>query len=135
MYLFYGVGIYFLICIVFYIMQDYFFFWLEILFGNFKYEYLFLFDEVYFEMEDGGYINGLYFWVFNVKGVVFYFKGNFWSLKGWGKFVKDFFGKGYDFFMIDYWGFGKSVGKWMEVILYNDVQMVYKWFSECYFED
>lgn len=134
-YLLYGAGIYLLICIVFYTMQDYFFFRPEILPGNFKYEYPFPFDEVHFEMEDGGYINGLHFRVPNAKGVVFYLKGNSRSLKGWGKFAKDFLGKGYDFFMIDYRGFGKSAGKRTEATLYNDAQTVYKWLSERYPEE
>ncbi len=86
-------------------------------------------------MEDGGYINGLHFRVPNAKGVVFYLKGNSRSLKGWGKFAKDFVSKGYDFFMLDYRGFGKSSGKRTEATLYNDAQTVYKWLSDHYPED
>jgi pimeloyl-ACP methyl ester carboxylesterase len=130
--LMYSAGGYLLLCLLFYFLQDYFFFRPEILPRHFEYRYPFPFDEVDFEMEDGGQINGLHFRVPNAKGVVFYLKGNSRSLKGWGKFAKDFVSKGYDFFMIDYRGFGKSSGKRTEATLYNDAQTVYKWLSERY---
>lgn len=131
-YLLFGLAVYLLLCLAFYTLQDFFFFRPEILPRNFEYEYAFPFDEVHFDMEDGGYINGLHFRVPNARGVVFYLKGNSRSLKGWGKFAKDFLGKGYDFFMIDYRGFGKSSGKRTEATLYNDAQTVYKWLSDHY---
>ncbi|MDC3253746.1 alpha/beta hydrolase [bacterium] len=86
-------------------------------------------------MEDGGFINGIHFKVPNSKGVIYYFKGNSRSIKGWGKFARDFVSKGYDFFMVDYRGFGKSSGKRTESILYNDGQHVYKWLTTHYDED
>lgn len=102
---------------------------------NFEYRYPFPFTEHTFEMEDGGVINALQFKVPNSQGVVFYLKGNSRSLKGWGKFAKDFVSKGYDFFMIDYRGFGKSKGRRTESILLNDAQTVYKWLSKEYPEE
>jgi Putative lysophospholipase. len=86
-------------------------------------------------MEDGGYINGLHFKVPNAKGVVFYLKGNSKSVKGWGKFARDFISKGYDFFMVDYRGFGKSSGRRTEATLYNDAQHIYKWLQTHYSEE
>lgn len=122
-------------CLVFYFLQDYFFFRPEILPQHFEYKYPFPFSEVNFEMEDGGAINGVHFKVPNSKGVVFYLKGNSRSIKGWGKFARDFVGKGYDFFMFDYRGFGKSSGSRTETTLYNDAQTVYKWLSTQFPED
>ena len=86
---------YIALCIVFYFGQDLFFFRPEKLPKYFRYRYPFPFEEVNFDMEDGGIINGLLFSVPNAKGVVFYFKGNSRSIKGWGKFARDFIGKGY----------------------------------------
>lgn len=130
-----GIAItYVVICVIFYFAQDLFFFRPEILPINFKYRYEFPFDEVNFDMEDGGKINGLHFKVPNSKGVVFYFKGNSRSVKGWAKFARDFVSKGYDFFMVDYRGFGKSSGKRTEATLYSDGQHVYKWLSKQYKE-
>ncbi len=126
---------YLVLALVFYFMQDLFFFRPEKLPHYFQYKYPFPFDEVNFDMEDGGVINGIHFKVPNSKGVVFYFKGNSRSIKGWGKFAKDFVSKGYDFFMVDYRGFGKSKGKRTEAILYSDAQHIYKWLLSQYEEE
>ncbi len=131
----YIIVIYLILCLVFYFLQDLFFFRPEILPQHFTYKYPFPFDEVNFEMEDGGQINGIHFKVPNAKGVIFYFKGNSRSIKGWGKFARDFVSKGYSFFMIDYRGFGKSKGRRTEATLYNDGQHMYKWLTETYEEE
>jgi len=123
------------LCVVFYFGQPLFFFRPERLAKTFTYKYPFPFTEVNFDMEDGGSINALHFRVPNSRGVVFYIKGNSRSIKGWGKFAKDFVGKGFDFFILDYRGFGKSTGKRSEEILFSDLQQVYKWLSEEYTED
>ncbi len=127
-----GALVYLALCGIFFTMQGYFFFRPEILPRNFEYRYPFPFDEVTLEMEDGSLINGVHFKVPNARGVVYYMKGNSRSIKGWGKFARDFVSKGYDFFMFDYRGFGKSSGKRTEQNLYNDAQMVYKWLSSMY---
>lgn len=130
-----AVIIYISVCLLFYFLQDFFFFRPEKLPKNFQYKYPFPFEEVHFNMEDGGEINGIYFEVPNSMGVVLYMKGNSKSVKGWGKFARDFLGKGYDFFMVDYRGFGKSKGKRSEQILYQDAQHIYKWLAKKYGED
>ncbi|MCB0659082.1 MAG: alpha/beta fold hydrolase [Saprospiraceae bacterium] len=132
---FIGIGVYALICALFYFFQHYFFFRPEILPQSFQYKYPFPFEEIKFTMEDGGTVNGVHFRMPNALGVVFYLKGNSRSIKGWGKFAKDFLGKGFDFFMIDYRGFGKSRGKRSENILYSDSQYLYKWLAKQYPED
>lgn len=86
-------------------------------------------------MGDGGLINAIHFKVPNSRGVIYYLKGNSRSIKGWGKFAKDFVSNGYDFFMMDYRGFGKSRGKRTENILYSDAQMLYKVVSKEYPEE
>ena len=86
-------------------------------------------------MEDGGTINSVLFRVPNSRGLIYYFKGNSKSIKGWAKFAKDFLGNGYDFFIMDYRGFGKSRGKRSETKLYNDAQHIYKWLTDRYPEN
>lgn len=86
-------------------------------------------------MPDGGQINAIYFKVPQSRGIVYYLKGNSRSIKGWGKFAKDYLSNGYDFFMMDYRGFGKSVGKRTEKQLYLDAQFVYNWILARYPEE
>jgi len=129
------IGLYIFFCGLFYFGQHFFFFRPEILPSSFKYEYEFPFTERTFEMDDGGTVNAIHFEVPNSKGVIYYLKGNSRSIKGWGKFAKDFLGKGYDFFMMDYRGFGKSTGHRSERILYADAQFVYNKMTERYGED
>lgn len=128
-------GAYLVLCAVFYFFQDFFFFRPEVLPHSFTYQYPFDFEEQTFEMEDGGKINAIHFRVPNSRGVIYYLKGNSRSIKGWGKFAKDFVSNGYDFFMMDYRGFGKSRGKRTEYTLYNDAQTLYKWLSKQYPEE
>ncbi len=123
------------IALAFYFFQHLFFFRPEILAAHFKYQYPFPFEELDFEMEDGGHINAIYFKVPNSRGVIYYLKGNSRSIKGWGKFAKDFVSNGYDFFMMDYRGFGKSRGKRTQNKLVDDAQYLYKWLGERYAED
>lgn len=122
-------------CVLFYFFQHFIFFRPEILDPSFKYNYPFPFKELDFETEDGGKISGIYFKVPSSRGVVFYLKGNSRSIKGWGKFAKDFLSNGYDFVMVDYRGFGKSKGKRSQERLFNDSQFMYKWLREKYTED
>lgn len=118
-----------------YFFQHYFFFRPEILPPHFSFSYPFDFEERTFDMEDGGQINSLHFKVPNSRGLIFYFKGNSRSIKGWAKFAQDFISNGYDFFMMDYRGFGKSKGKRSETKLYNDSQQLYKWLRKEYPQD
>lgn len=102
---------------------------------HFNYKYPFPFEELDFEMEDGGKINAIYFKVPNSRGAVYYLKGNSKSIKGWGKFAKDFLSNGYDFFMMDYRGFGKSKGRRTQSVLFHDAQKMYEWLKNKYSED
>lgn len=127
--------IYIVICGSFYFFQDFAFFRPERLAPSFTYKYPFPFKELNFDMEDGGRINAIHFKVPNSRGVVYYLKGNSKSIKGWGKFAKDFLSNGYDFFMMDYRGFGKSQGKRSQEKVFNDAQYIYKWLAQSYPED
>jgi len=123
------------LCVIFYFTQHLYFFRPEILAHTFKYQYPFPFEELNFDTADGGRINAIHFKVPNARGVIYYLKGNSRSIKGWGKFAKDFVSNGYDFFMMDYRGFGKSRGKRTQAKLFEDAQQLYKWLSTQYPED
>ena len=59
----------------------------------------------------GGSINGLKFSVAEPKGAILFFHGNFGDVSGWGAYGADFAALGYDFYIFDYPGYGKSDGK------------------------
>ena len=102
---------YIIISIIGYFIQGIFLFHPEILTSDFIFHYDIPFKEVFIPVDDHITVNGLYFPCQEKTNLlVFYFKGNTRSIKGWGKFAKDFVPKGVDFFMIDYPGFGKSTG-------------------------
>ena len=60
---------------------------------------------------EGGLINGLKFSAAEPKGAILFFHGNFGDVSGWGVYGADFAALGYDFYIFDYPGYGKSDGK------------------------
>jgi Lysophospholipase len=116
---------YILLMILAYLIQERFIFKPEKLRPDFEFRYDQPFEELFFEVAPGVRINGLHFKVEKPKGIILYFHGNSRSIKGWGKFAKDFTRYGYDVLMVDYRGFGKSTGKRTEADLLNDSQFVY----------
>lgn len=126
--------IYLGLCVLAYFIQELFLFHPEKLAIDFQYKFKYPFKEVYLDTDDGASLNGLHFKMPNSKGVVFYFKGNTRSIKGWGKFSRDFLSKGYDFFVFDYRGFGKSTGKRSENNFHRDCQVAYSYLLRNYDE-
>ncbi|WP_422351453.1 alpha/beta hydrolase [Flagellimonas sp.] len=119
-------GVYALISVLLYFLQDYFLFKPEKLPEDFQFYYNNQeTDEYNIETRDGAVINGLRFKTENPKGVVFYLKGNSKSIKGWGKFAVDFTRHGYDVIMVDYRGFGKSTGRRTQKAVKRDMQVIY----------
>lgn len=116
---------YILLMILAYLIQERFIFKPEKLRPDFEFRYDQPFEELFFEVAPGVRINGLHFKVGKPKGILLYFHGNSRSIKGWGKYAKDFTRYGYDVLMVDYRGFGKSTGKRTEADLLNDSQFVY----------
>lgn len=120
------VAIYAGISILLFYLQDFFFFKAEKLPADFKFFYENQETEEYtIATRDGATLNGLHFKIDKPKGVVLYLKGNSRSIKGWGKFAVDFTRNGYDVIMMDYRGFGKSIGKRTQKALKRDAQVVY----------
>ena len=78
-------------------------------------------EEVFITTPDNEKINGLFF---NAKNdnVILYFHGNSGSLDSWQYVYKNFQSLKYNFFIIDYRGYGKSSGSISEKGLYTDGQ-------------
>jgi pimeloyl-ACP methyl ester carboxylesterase len=117
---------YVLLMVIAYFIQEKFIFKPEKLAADFEFKYDAPFKEVSFQPEPGVTISGIHFNVKNPHGLIIYFHGNTRSIKGWGKYAKDFFRFGYDVLLVDYRGFGKSIGKRSEVAMLRDMQFVYE---------
>ncbi len=94
------------------------------------------FEERFIAMRDGKMLHGLLFTADDSKGVVLYLHGNAGSLDGWGGVAPIFTYLGYDIFIPDFRGYGKSEGKIdSEAQLYEDMQLVYDHLKYDYSED
>jgi len=60
------------------------------------------------------------------KGIVLYFHGNRENINHYAEFSTNFTRNGYEVWMPDYPGFGKSTGKFTEQIMYDEALQVYK---------
>lgn len=86
------------------------------------------FEEQYIPADDGHCIHTLYFKTTKArKGVVLYLHGNADNLQRWAQHHNDFTNRGYDFFIFDYRGFGKSTGKSTEQNMVADAHTAYNW--------
>ena len=117
---------YAVVLIIVYLVQERFIFKPEKLSQDFLYKYSAPFRELFFDVEPGVRINGLHFYLEAPHGLILYFHGNSRSIKGWGKYAKDFYRYGYDVVLVDYRGFGKSTGKRGESEMLLDMQKVYE---------
>ena len=89
-------------------------------------------EEVFLPVSACVKIHALYFRVPNSKGVVLYFHGNSQGLEHWGHMAKVFNDMGYDVFMPDYRGFGKSGGSIEENVLHEDAERAYDYLRKYY---
>ena len=62
------------------------------------------------------------------KGAALFFHGNAGNLQGWGKYARYFTDLGYDFYLFDYRGYGKSGGEiGSQERLYADADAMMQW--------
>jgi len=91
------------------------------------------FEEHIIHTEDGEQLNTLFFPAAgSSKGVILYLHGNRGTLERWATHHQTFNGLGYDFFIFDYRGYGKSTGKPSESGLYQDAEAAYQWLLKRY---
>ncbi|WP_276497139.1 alpha/beta hydrolase [Pontibacter litorisediminis] len=83
-------------------------------------------EEVFISAKDGVQLHGLLFKANAPKGLVFYLHGNAGCVASWGSIAPTYTRLGYDIFMLDYRGYGKSGGQISnERQFYEDVQAAY----------
>ena len=94
------------------------------------------FKEIFLDTDRHARLNALYFYVEQPKGIVLYFHGRGGNLdNNMGRISHEFTDRGYDFFAIDYRGFGKSRGKLSEDALYQDADYSYNFLLDYFPED
>ena len=93
---------------------------------DFKFDFAGTFEERNIALKDGNVLNGVLFRAENSKGLVFYLHGSSGALNGWGKTAPNYTNLGYDIFIVDYRGYGKSSGAIeSEQQFYDDLQSAY----------
>ena len=109
-------------------LQDYFIFHPTVVDRNIPWKFDMPFQEMDLPMNNTDTINIVKFFPKDSmrKGVVLYFHGNKDNIGRYAKFASNFTQHGYEVWMEDYPGFGKSVGKRNEDILYKEAVQVYK---------
>lgn len=120
---------YFLLTSSLYFLQDKLIFQAVKLPADYEFKFDQEFTEVTIIPRVGHEINSLIFSVDNAKrkGTVIYFHGNADNLQRWGEYAQDFTSLGYAVLMIDYSGYGKSLGTPSEERLFQDAEDTWQW--------
>ncbi|WNJ20348.1 alpha/beta fold hydrolase [Pontibacter sp. G13] len=129
-------GLYLLLCVALFFLQENLIFFPEKLDASYRFQFTESFEELTFQAPDGKHLNGLLFKSDSSKGLVFYLHGNAGSLSSWGYVADTYTSLGYDVFILDYRGFGKSEGNISsQAQLFEDNQMIYNEFKKRYREE
>ena len=116
-----------LLGIIIYYAQDYFFFQSLPVSRDHQYNFSIPYREVNIPYNSGQNLNIIQFETTKpVRGVVIYFHGNRKNIGWYAKFAPMFTEHGYEVWMPDYPGYGKSTGKLTEAILYDYSLQLYK---------
>ncbi len=122
------VALYLLVSIVPYLFERNFIFQGKSLSKEYKFEFAFSFTEHFIQLSDSTTHNALLFKTpFPSKGLIFYCHGNADNLVRWGSYTNDFLERGYDVFVYDYRGYGKSEGKPEKDLLLRDGKELWDW--------
>jgi len=129
--------LYCLVGIALYYLQDYFLFHPTVLPRNYQYHFDVPFSEVEIPFNKTDTLNMVKFTPVDSvrKGVVIYFHGNRENINRFAKFSSNFTRLGYEVWMVDYPGYGKTVGNRTEKILYEQSLQIYKMASSKYAKD
>lgn len=127
--------LYSLICLLLYTFQEKIIFHPQKLNINHQFKFGGNFEEINTLTKDGLILNSLLFKSGKRKGLIFYLHGNAGSIENWGETAPVYTALGYDLFMPDYRGYGKSEGKISnEQQIYDDVQLLYNKMKKKYGE-
>ncbi len=129
--------IYCLVGITLYYAQDYFILQSEKLPPVYSFSFNGKMEELNIPFNERDTINLVKFFTANVhkRGLVLYFHGNKDNISHYTRFVPSFTSKGYDVWMADYPGYGKSSGEFTEKKLYSIAYQLQKLAMQQYSSD
>lgn len=132
-----GLVIYSALCIGLYCFQENIIFVPTKLPDNFEFNFAPPFEEHIITTSDNEQLSTLLFTTDSVsKGVIFYLHGNAGSLRSWGNVAMTYTQRGYDVWLMDYRGYGKSTGEILsEQHFFDDAQLVYDFITTKYTEE
>lgn len=95
---------------------------------NEKFNFPDKFQEIFLGIDNNHFIHGLHFPnPKQTKGAILFLHGNAQTVKEWGNYYKGFLNLGYDFYIFDYRGYGKSKGYIKkEEDLYQDCSLMFE---------
>lgn len=114
--------------IALYFLQDYILFRPVSLKRDYNYDFTEKHREINIPINENSNLNMVQFLSTDsiIKGVILYFHGNKKNISWYAKYSPYFTKHGYEVWMIDYPGFGKSTGKFTEESLYDWADHMYK---------
>ena len=120
--------VYLLLGLILYYFQDKLLFHPEKLSRTYEFNFPLPFNELNIPVTKDKNLNLVQFTVPDsiCKGVVLYFHGNRRNVIRYAPFAENFTRNGYEVWMVDYPGYGKSTGERTEQILYDDAMRVYQ---------
>jgi hypothetical protein len=129
-------GIYIALCVLLFFIQEKLIFFPQKLPPSYSFKFRNTFEELIIPTSDDYHLHGLLFKVDNPKGLIFYLHGNAGSLAGWGEVSETYTKLGYDVFILDYRGYGKSTGTINKLDqLFKDNQAAYLELKKRYSEN
>jgi pimeloyl-ACP methyl ester carboxylesterase len=129
-------ALYVVICGILYFLQERLIFFPEKLGKSYRFSFSVPFEEISIRTENDITLSCVLFKTPDPKGVIFYLHGNAGSIASWGDVATVYLDLGYDVFMPDYRGYGKSDGTISaEAQLFRDVQIAYDSLKKKYDEE
>ncbi len=129
-------GLYLIIIGLLYFNQESLFFHVNKLDKNHRFTFLEKHQEITINTPDNIKLHGLLFKAEKSKGLVFYLHGNAGTVETWGSIASNYTNLGYDIFILDYRGFGKSEGEISsEEQLFSDISSAYHQLKKQYKEE
>lgn len=114
---------------IFYFFQERFLFRSEALDKDYHYSFAIPFRELNLHYDSVSNISIVQFKLKDTarpKGVVLYFHGNKRNINRYAQFAPQFTKHGYEVWMLDYPGYGKSTGEFTEAMIYEYAEQLYK---------